>query len=192
MVIDHGNALSANQLSIAKAIGKYIVSSLTDRDHIGLIALSDELHYAGIGDCFTRRMTRANRRTKQKLNRFIDSLTKAKAPANHTMGFRQALDMARQAMLMDENEANSNHHKFDNCAGNQTCNHWMPSVGDCPTAITTPVLLVYISRGLLSSLAEPRQVLELIALGQLCLQGRLVINTYTLIDGKTSSLFSSM
>lgn len=50
------------------------------------------------------------------------------------------------------------------------------------------VLIVYISRGLLSSLAEPRQVMELIALGQMCLQGKLVINTYALIDGKLSLL----
>lgn len=186
MVIDHGSALSPNQLSIAKSIGKYIVSSLSDKDHIGLIALSDELHYAGVGDCFTRGMTRASHQTKSKLNRFIDSLTKAKAPANHSLGFRQALDMARQAMLMSENGVGAGSQTLMNgCApGNQTCGHWSPSMGDCPTASSSPVLLVYISRGLLSSLAEPRQVLELIALGQLCLQGRLVINTYALIDGK--------
>lgn len=183
MVIDHGSALSPNQLSIAKAIGKYIISSLSDKDHIGLIALSDELHYAGVGDCFTRGMTRASRQTKFKLSRFIESLTKAKAPANHSLGFQQALDMARQAMLMSGNEAANSQASVNNCAsGNQTCGHMPPSVGDCPTASSNPVLLMYISRGLLSSLAEPRQVLELIALGQLCLQGRLVINTYALID----------
>ena len=185
MVIDHGSALSPNQLSIAKAIGKYIVSSLSDKDHIGLIALSDELHYAGVGDCFTRGMTRANRQTKSKLHRFIDSLTKAKAPANHSLGFRQALDMARQAMLMSEIGGGAgSQSSMNSCQGNHTCNHWSPSMGDCPTTSSSPVLLLYISRGLLSSLAEPRQVLELIALGQLCLQGRLVINTYALIDGK--------
>lgn len=186
MVIDHGSALSPNQLSIAKAIGKYIVSSLSDKDHIGVVALADELHYAGVGDCFTRGMTRATRQTKSKLNQFIDSLTKAKAPANHSLGFRQALDMARRAMLMSGNDVDAGYQTpVDGCSpGNQTCGHWPPSMGDCPTANSSPVLLVYISRGLLSSLAEPRQVLELIALGQLCLQGRLVINTYALIDGK--------
>lgn len=191
MVIDHGSALSPNQLSIAKAIGKYIISSLSDKDHIGLIALSDELHYAGVGDCFTRGMTRASRQTKFKLSRFIESLTKAKAPANHSLGFQQALDMARQAMLMSGNEAANSQASANNCAsGNQTCGHMPPSMGDCPTASSNPVLLMYISRGLLSSLAEPRQVLELIALGQLCLQGRLVINTYALIDGNSYSLLS--
>ncbi len=81
--------------------------------------------------------------------------------------------MARRAMLMSSVGSHSSE-----------TGH-LPSVGDCPPAgSSTPVLLVYISRGLLSSLAEPRQVLELIALGQLCLQGRLVINTYALIDGK--------
>ena len=196
MVIDHGSALSPNQLSIAKAVGKYVISSLTDKDHIGLVALADEAHYAGTGDCFTKGLTRASQQTKQRLNSFIDGLTKAKAPANHSLGFRQALDMARRAMLMNDEDdgtnwqkpsseclssssRNENPHNRTGCGG-----HWPPSVGDCPAVGSSrPVLLVYISRGLLSSLAEPRQVLELIALGQLCLQGRLVINTYALIDG---------
>ncbi|EFX73378.1 hypothetical protein DAPPUDRAFT_109876 [Daphnia pulex] len=95
------------------------------------------------------------------------------------------LDMARQGMLMSGNDAGAGFHaSVSGCApGNQSCSHALPSppsMGDCPTASSNPVLLVYISRGLLSTLAEPRQVLELIALGQL--QGRLVINTYALID----------
>lgn len=193
MVIDHGSALSPNQLSIAKAIGKYVISSLTDKDHIGLVALADEAHYAGVGDCFTKGLTRASRQTKQRLNRFIDGLTKAKAPANHSLGFRQALDMARRAMLMNDGDdwqkpsdecSSYPSNRNDNQHNRTVCGHWPPSVGDCPAiGSSRPVLLVYISRGLLSSLAEPRQVLELIALGQLCLQGRLVINTYALIDG---------
>lgn len=185
MVIDHGSALSPHQLSIAKAVGKYIISSLSDKDHIGLVALADETHFAGIGDCFTRGLTQATRQTKLKLSRFIDSLTKAKAPANHTLGFKQALDMARLALLTNTKETASSESSASCSPGNQTCSHWLPSSGDCPQVVSSNVLLVYISRGLLSSIAEPRQVLELIALGQLCLQGRLVINTYTLIDGKT-------
>ena len=97
-----------------------------------------------------------------RLNHFIDGLTKAKAPANHTLGITHALDMARRALLMSST----------------------PTDGDCPTETNNQqILMVYVSRGLLSSLAEPRKVLELIALGQMCLQGRLVINTYALIDG---------
>lgn len=186
MVIDHGSALSPHQLSIAKAVGKYIISSLSDKDHIGLVALADETHFAGVGDCFTRRLTRATRLTKLKLNRFVDSLTKAKAPANHTLGFKQALDMVRLAMLANADETTSSSSTSQCSPGNQTCSHWLPSSGDCPQVVSSNILLVYISRGLLSSIAEPRQVLELIALGQLCLQGRLVINTYTLIDGELS------
>ena len=101
-----------------------------------------------------------------------------------SLGFQQALDMARRAMLMSSSSS-SFHPSEADCSRNQSsCGHWPPSSGDCPSAgSSSPVLLAYVSRGLLSSLAEPRQVLELIALGQLCLQGRLVINTYALIDG---------
>lgn len=97
--------------------------------------------------------------------------------------------MARRAALMSEIGSTGSRNTADCSTGgqNENCNnaqqHWPPSVGDCPSSTTSPVLVSYISRGLLSSLAEPRQVLELIALGQLCLQGRLVINTYALIDG---------
>lgn len=161
MVIDHGSAVSPNQLNIAKAIGKYVVSTLSEKDHIGLVALADEPSYGGLSDCFTRGLTPATAETKLRLNHFIDGLTKAKAPANHTLGITHALDMARRALLMSST----------------------PTDGDCPTETNNQqILMVYVSRGLLSSLAEPRKVLELIALGQMCLQGRLVINTYALID----------
>jgi len=163
MVIDHGSALSRNQLNIAKAIGKYIVSTLSEKDHIGLVALADEPHYGAQGDCFTKGLTQATQDTKLRIDHFIDGLSKAKAPANHTLGITHALDMARRALLMSSSAV-------------------PPTDGDCPMKTLHQVSLVYISRGLLSSLAEPRRVLELIALGQMCLQGRLVINTYALID----------
>lgn len=83
VVVDHGSALSPNQLQLAKAVAKYIVGGLSDKDQVGLVALSDEAHYAGTGDCFTKGLTPATRSTKRILHRFIDSLTKAKAPANH-------------------------------------------------------------------------------------------------------------
>lgn len=49
--------------------------------------------------------------------------------------------------------------------------------------------MLYVSRGLLSSIAEPRQVMELVGLGQMCLHGQLVISTYALIDGTQFWLF---
>lgn len=83
VVVDHGSALSPNQLNLAKSIAKYIISGLSEKDHVGLVALSDEVHFAGTGDCFTKGLTRASQTTKLQLETFIDSLTKAKAPANH-------------------------------------------------------------------------------------------------------------
>lgn len=145
------------------------MSTLSEKDHIGLVALANEPSYGGPSDCFTRGLTPATTETKLRLNHFIDSLTKAKAPANHTLGIAHALDMARRALLMSST----------------------PTDGDCPMETNNQqILMVYVSRGLLSSLAEPRKVLELIALGQMCLQGRLVINTYALIDGTLQYSFN--
>ena len=168
------------------------------------MALADEPVYAATtsdSQCLDRTLSPATYETKMRLNRFVDALTKAKMPANHVVGFRSALDSARRAMLQDDrmsDHVGARNRSVDVAAAAEDCNgagdgdadanstkscHWSPSGGNCPVDAKNLVLLVYISRGLLSSIAEPRQVMELIALGQLCLQGRLVINTYALIDG---------
>ena len=153
------------------------MSTLSSNDRIGVIALADDIHFAD--DCLNQAtLTKATQETKMNLIRFIDGLTKAKAPADHILGFKQALEVARRSMLQVSGVPT----EADDCA-NKTCPHWPPSVGDCPMETKEQILLVYISRGTLPSIAVPRQVLELIALGQMCLQGRLVINTYALIDG---------
>ena len=155
-----------------------------------MIALADEPHYSTSADCVSRGLVAATHETKTRLYQFIEGLSKAKAPANHVLGIRHALDMARRAMLSSGSSAAaappSTADQGCSAVANKTC-AW-PSVGDCPMDMKGQVLIVYISRGLLSSLAEPRQVMELIALGQMCLQGKLVINTYALIDGKLSLL----
>ena len=50
---------------------------------------------------------------------------------------------------------------------------------------TDNAMIVYISRGLLSSLAEARDVMETIASMNGRLKNRVIINTYAVIDGKS-------
>lgn len=50
-------------------------------------------------------------------------------------------------------------------------------------------MIMYISRGLLSSLAEARDVLDTIAYHNNKLHFNVIINTYAVIDGKSSTYF---
>lgn len=45
-------------------------------------------------------------------------------------------------------------------------------------------MIIYISRGLLSSLTEAREVMEMIATHNSRTQHKVIINTYAVIDGK--------
>jgi len=51
---------------------------------------------------------------------------------------------------------------------------------------TTDVLVAYISRGLLSSLTEPKDVLMMIGSESKQTPHRVIINTYAVIDGQSS------
>ena len=48
------------------------------------------------------------------------------------------------------------------------------------------VMILYVSRGLLSSLTEAKQVMEVLSLHNARLEHRVIINTYPVIDGKMS------
>lgn len=93
LVIDRGSALTAQQLTIAKAVAKYILSSLSHNDRIGLISLSSDVNYPNGDSCLSRRMANANFETKYQLQRFIDSLNRTNEPTNHALGLSRAFQM---------------------------------------------------------------------------------------------------
>ena len=80
--------------------GKYVVSTLSPEDRVGVLALADEVTYADVECAGRGPLAPASAETKRRLGRFIDGLTKAKAPADHVLGFSRALDVARRAMLV--------------------------------------------------------------------------------------------
>ena len=51
-------------------------------------------------------------------------------------------------------------------------------------SFTEEAMIIYISRGLLSSLTEAREVMDMIAYNNGRLNNRVVINTYAVIDSK--------
>ncbi|KAK8775912.1 hypothetical protein V5799_030743, partial [Amblyomma americanum] len=124
IVIDHGNSLSPKQLVTAKAVAKYVLSTLSHHDRVGLIGLSGKPKFPQSDKCLSKEMAYATYETKYHFGRFIDSLQKA----------------------------------------------------------PTEALIVYVSRGLLSSIADARPVLETIASGHRTSGHRVVINTYAVID----------
>ncbi|CAN8010542.1 unnamed protein product [Ixodes pacificus] len=153
IVIDHGNSLSPKQLMTAKAVGKYVLSTLSHHDKVGLIGLSDEPQFPQSDKCLSEDMAYATYETKYHFGRFIDALQKAPNSTNHRMGFSKAFEMIHKSLRPAANGSKQ-----------------------------AEALIVYVSRGLLSSIADARPVLETIASGHKTSGHRVVINTYAVID----------
>ncbi|CAG2118573.1 unnamed protein product, partial [Medioppia subpectinata] len=146
-------------MSIAKAIAKYILNSLSHNDKVGLISLSSDISYPNSDTCLTKRMANANIETKYHFQRFIDGLQRTNENTNHVWGLKKAFQMiANTFQDTNTNELN-------------------PSPSEA--------LIVYISRGLLSALTDARLVMELIAKeinNSYENNYSFVINSYALID----------
>ncbi|XP_022243736.1 VWFA and cache domain-containing protein 1-like isoform X1 [Limulus polyphemus] len=153
IIIDHGTSLSSNQLAVAKAVGKHILFTLSHQDKVGLIGLSGEPHHPQSDSCLTHQMAYATYETKLHFSRFIDRLQKTKNSTNHLVGFLKAFELLQNSL---------------------------PPVGTLTS--DSEALIIYISRGLLSSLTEARPVLEAIANENHKIDNRVIINTYAVID----------
>lgn len=86
-------------MSIAKAVSKYILNSLSHNDKIGLISLSSDTDYPNSDSCLTRRMTNANYETKYQFQRFIDGLQRTNEPTNHVLGLKQSFEMISNTFM---------------------------------------------------------------------------------------------
>lgn len=101
---------------------------------------------------------------KSQLRKFVDSLEKDMAVTNHTLAFQYTFDWIKS--------------QFDSGA--------LPSHGK-----TTPLQILYVSRGLITQLSETKNVLEVIAAGQSRLKRPVVINSCAIILGKLSVFYQS-
>ncbi|XP_014679119.1 PREDICTED: VWFA and cache domain-containing protein 1-like [Priapulus caudatus] len=155
IVIDHGMGLSAAQMTTAKAVGRSILASLSHRDKVGLVGLSYKTSFPRNDDCLSSRLAYATHETKLHFTRFIAALEKEKKGAtNHSLGFRRAFAMLTNTVAEEERRG----------------------------VVVDEVLVIYVSRGLLSSIADAKVVMETIASANDRLRNRAVINTYALID----------
>lgn len=155
IVMDHGNSLSPNQLRTAKGIAKHILASLSEKDRVGVIGLASKVSHPREPDadsCLHNSMVPVTFEASLHFCSFIDKLEKEDAATNHSLGFQTAFDIVQKTMHKSQGV------NMDNA------------------------MIVYISRGLLSSLAEARDVMETIASMNGRLGNRVIINTYAVID----------
>lgn len=101
---------------------------------------------------------------KQYFNKFLDTLNKTKEITNHTLAFDYSFRMVDQIL-------NDARYKCGELAESE------------PSA--APILMIYVSRGLLSPMTEAKSVLEAIATGQSRLHRPVIINTCAIILGRS-------
>lgn len=111
-----------------------------------------------------KRLYTATVDNKKQFTKFLDALNKTKEITNHTLTFQYSFKLMESILSSDSFK----------------CDILNEST------IIAPVLMVYISRGLLSQMTEAKVVLETIAAGQNRLRKPVVINTCAIILGKSN------
>lgn len=163
IVIDQGSSLSAAQLKIAKAIAKHIIYSLNEGDRVAVMSVSSEVRFSRDDSCVLDRLTFHSYEKKLFHVAFIDLIEKESTAMNHSLAFSTAFDLIRRSLLRTDEEEDSL--KQDD------------------------VLIAYISRGLLSTLAEAKDVLTTIYDENALTSQRVFINTYAVIDEMKSVMY---
>lgn len=157
IVIDRGSSLSNHQLTIGKSIAKYILNSLSHRDKVAIIDLTSTVNYPSNEACSNKiPLAYANYETKHYFSIYIDELERSLNSTNHYLGFQTAFEFI-----------SVNYDSFKK-----------------EMATEPEILIPYISRGLLSSLADAKPVMQLIANELKNRSYSFVINTYALIDDR--------
>lgn len=182
LVLDQGSSLNGDQLDLTKHFGikdccfffksflllfnilaEQIISLLSDIDEIGIISTSDKFstYFINTDDMGPTKLGKhkfkmysATMDNKLYLKRFINNLNGTKEMTNHSLAFHNAFTLLH--------DMQSNH----------ILQH------------SVPIQMIYISRGLVSPLAEAKNVLEAIANGQRSLHIPVIIDTCAIVLGK--------
>ncbi|CAH0562656.1 unnamed protein product [Brassicogethes aeneus] len=170
LILDHGGSLNKKQINIVKSMAKQIVISLHETDRIAMFGISENISVPdNTNDCPT-----------------YNSISK---PANVTSNLKYS-DSTYKHLL----------NKFIDSLvrGSGATNHTM----GMETALkiiqnesgklkNKTVMVLYISRGLLSSLMEPKIVLEVIARYSENITTSMIIHTCAVIDESKSILYET-
>lgn len=209
MVLDHG-ASEANEehFKLAKSFGKFheeiqsqrainqlftipaldVINLLNDRDSMTILAISDKV--SSFNEYFLQQLATArsdqnrndepktvnlesplihvaNADTKNYFINFLKTLNKTKELTNHTLAFENAFNLIAKITSANRFQRNTNENM-------------------------SPLLLLYVSRGLLSEPSEVKEVLKAIAVGQSHLTKPITINTCAIILGEEAFLMQEI
>ncbi|CAG9759360.1 unnamed protein product [Ceutorhynchus assimilis] len=155
LVLDHGGSLSKTQLQIAKSMAKETLASLNENDRIALIAVASDWSYAD-RECADGKI-------------FEPILSLQEAKSTYILQLNTFIDSLVR--------------------GSGATNHAIGMQKALEAILTTSslnddeiVMVMYISRGLLSSLAEARSVLKVIAFQTDFISSPVFIHTCAVID----------
>lgn len=146
-----------------------IINLLNENDHLTIVGVANKVHsfnafYAEQTESTEKnQLYAATADNKRFFTKFVDTLNKTKEITNHTLAFEYSFDLLERILNIDADRMDRDG-------------------GEAPS-----VLLIYVSRGLLSQMTEAKIVLETIAAGQIRLPKPVIINTCAIIIGESTS-----
>ncbi|CAB3383602.1 Hypothetical predicted protein [Cloeon dipterum] len=147
ILIDHGKSMSENQMSLARVLSKKIINSLSPTEHVGLMAVADEVTLPNDIFCVSTSLSLATQQKKTVFFGFIDNLSKSNCTTNHSLGLKSALESIRTVSGVQDN-----------------------------------VLLIYITRGLPSTLEESKVVMHTVGNIAQIMPSNVIISAAALVD----------
>ncbi|XP_001361129.2 VWFA and cache domain-containing protein CG16868 [Drosophila pseudoobscura] len=154
-LIDVGSALNAELFDLTKNFVHEMLQLLEDTDKVSLVTVASEANIMAL-DAFPSEAVHgvygATRAHKEEILSYVNSLSRAHALTNHTLGFEYAFHLLRR----------------------------LQKSGMLNTA-EQPVEFVYLTRGLLTNLSDAMAVLRVVAEGQGHLKAPVIINTCAVV-----------
>lgn len=94
LIIDHASSISRHQLNIARSVSLYILNTLSHRDRVAIVDLTQVVAHPPARLCQSKfALEYANEDTKYKLSRYIYEMEISYNKSNHYLGFQRAFDI---------------------------------------------------------------------------------------------------
>lgn len=161
LLLDHGVSLSKWQLEIVKSVAKQMIRVLNPEDKVGLLAIAED--------------TSAPFLTEQCLT------PNQVPPANDLHTITRATQHNKELLYKFIDTLSKGNGGTNHSAGFQ---HALNVIATSDIATNETVMLLYISRGLLSSLSEAKTVMQTISEMLPEVQKNVIINTCAVINGE--------
>ncbi|XP_016957615.1 VWFA and cache domain-containing protein CG16868 [Drosophila biarmipes] len=154
-LIDVGSALNAELFALTKSFVHEMLQLLEDTDKVSLVTVASDANFMYL-DAFPTEaghgIYSATRGHKEEIFSYINSLSRAPALTNHSLGFEYSFELL----------------------------HRLQQSGMINPA-EQPVEFVYVTRGLLTNLSDAMAVLRVVADGQRRLKAPVIINTCAVV-----------